>query len=145
VGSVTFGPIASFQYTRIHINDFSERGSLAPLSYPDQSEDSKRSTVGLKLSHEFKVGSAKVKPEIRASWQHEYGDAAYPIDSRFASGAGNIFTVHGPEIGRDSALVGAGVGVQLNERVGTYVHYDGQLGRDNYDSHSVSGGLRISL
>ena len=28
-----------------------------------------------------------VRPELRAAWQHEYGDVAYPIDSQFASDA----------------------------------------------------------
>ena len=59
-------------------------------------------------------------PELRAAWQHEYGDA-YPIDSQFASGAGGLFTVHGPTIGRISALLSTGVSVQWNERVSAYV------------------------
>ena len=33
-----------------------------------------------------------VRPELRAAWQHEYGDMAYPIDSQFASDAGGLFT-----------------------------------------------------
>ena len=28
-----------------------------------------------------------LRPELRAAWQHEYGDVAYPIDSQFASDA----------------------------------------------------------
>ena len=31
-----------------------------------------------------------IKPEIRAAWQHEYGDAAYALDSSFANGAGGV-------------------------------------------------------
>ena len=83
--------------------------------------------------------------ELRAAWQHDYGDLAYPIDSQFASDAGGLFTAHGSTIGRNSALVSEAVAVQWNERVSTDVYYDGQLGRDNYDSLNVSGGLRIRL
>jgi outer membrane autotransporter protein len=86
-----------------------------------------------------------VRPELRAAWQHEYGDVAYPIDSQFASDAGGLFTVHGPTIGRNNALVSTGVAVLWNERLSAYIYYDGQLGRDNYDSHNVSGGLRVSF
>jgi outer membrane autotransporter protein len=32
-----------------------------------------------------------------------------------------------------------------NERVSTYVYYDGQFGRSNYDSNNVSGGVRVSF
>jgi hypothetical protein len=45
-----------------------------------------------------------VRPELRAAWQHEYGDVAYPIISQFASDAGGLFTAHGPAIGGNSAL-----------------------------------------
>ena len=39
---------------------------------------------------------------------------------RFASGAGNSFTVSGPEIGRDSMLIGAGLAIHWNDRISTY-------------------------
>lgn len=144
-GGWSFGPVATFQYSYVSFDGFTEDGSLAPLAFPDQSEDSERSAVGLKASYDWKVGGAIVRHEVRTVWQHEFGDKAYPIDSRFASGAGGIFTVHGPEIGRDSALIDAGFAVLWNERVSTYLYYDGQLGRANYTSHGISGDLRVSF
>jgi outer membrane autotransporter protein len=140
------GPTATFQYTDVRIDSFTEDGSLASLHFPDQNEDSIRSTLGFGTAYDWKTACGViVRNEVRAAWQHEYGDRAYPIDSQFASGAGGLFTVHGPTLGRDSALVSAGVAVQWNARVSTYVYYDGVLGRDNYDSHNVSGGLRVSF
>jgi len=144
-GGWSFGPVATFQYSYVSFDGFAEDGSLAPLQFPDQSQDSKRSTLGLRARYDWKVGGGIVRQEVRAAWQHEFGDTAYPIDSRFVSGADEIFTVHGPEIGRDSALIDAGLAVLWNERVSTYVYYDGQVGRDNYTSHGVSGGLRVSF
>jgi outer membrane autotransporter protein len=144
-GRWSFGPVATFQYSYISFDGFTEDGSLAPLAFPDQSEDSERGTLGLKASYDWKVGGAIVRHEVRAGWQHEFGDPAYPIDSRFASGAGGIFTVNGPEIGRDSAVIDAGLAVLWSERISTYLNYDGQLGRDNYASHSVSGGFRVNF
>ena len=145
MNSWTFGPVGTIQYTYIDFNSFTETGSLAPLHFPDQNEDSVRSTVGARLAYDWRQGNMIVRPEVRASWQHEYADRAYAIDSQFASGAGDIFTVWGPHIGRDAALVSGGVAVQWNERVSTYVGYDGVLGRDNYNSHNVSGGFRVSF
>jgi outer membrane autotransporter protein len=46
---------------------------------------------------------------------------------------------------RYSAIVNAGVSVQWTPCISTYVSYDGQLGRDRYDSNGVSGGFRISF
>jgi outer membrane autotransporter protein len=145
IGRVHFGPIASFQCSYIDLDSFTERGSLAPLRYPDQNEESVRSTLGGRFSHDAKLGGMTFRPEVRVAWQHEYNDRAYPIDARFASDAGGLFTVHGPRIGRDSALIGAGAALSWNDRVSTYLYYDGQFGRSNYNSNNISGGVRVSF
>ena len=143
--ALTIGPIASFQYTYVGLNGFTEKGSLAPLKFADQSVDSIRTALGIKASYDLKIGGVLIRPEIRASWQHEYDDTAYSIVASFANGAGNSFTVVGPEIGRDSLLIGAGVAVLWNDRISTYAYYDGELARTNYDSQSVSAGFRITF
>ena len=145
VGGLTFGPTASFQYTYLGISDFTEHGSLAPLSFRSQHQDSVRTALGMKASYDWKVGGVVIRPEVRASWQHEYGDTAYQLDSSFQGGGGNLFSVNGPNIGRDSLLVGAGFAVIWNERVSTYVYYDGELGREHYEANNVSGGVRVSF
>jgi uncharacterized protein with beta-barrel porin domain len=45
----------------------------------------------------------------------------------------------------DSAIVSAGVSVHWTPAIATYVNYDGQLGRNRYDSNAVTGGVRISF
>jgi outer membrane autotransporter protein len=144
-GGLSIGPIANFQYTYVSFDDFTESGSLAPLKFNSQNADSTRTSVGLKTSYDWKVGSVLVKPEIRAAWQHEFGDSEYSIVSRFANGAGSSFTVNGPQIGRDSLLIGAGAAVLLSERVSIYAYYDGELARNNYISNNVSAGLRVTF
>jgi autotransporter-associated beta strand protein/YVTN family beta-propeller protein len=136
-GSLSFGPIASFQYAAVDFSSFNESGSLAPLRIDSNSEDSLRTNLGLSASYHWKFGHLQIIPNVRASWQHEFSYRALPIDAQFASGAGSIFTVHGPELGADSALIEAGLNVQWTPAIGTYFGYDGQLGRSNYDSHAV--------
>jgi len=97
------------------------------------------------VSYDWKIGSVLVRPELRAGWQHEYSDATLGIDSSFANGAGPDFLVHGPATGRDSLLLSAGVAVQWSPRVSTYVYYDGELARANYQANSVSGGFRVEF
>jgi autotransporter-associated beta strand protein len=144
-GNLSIGPTASFQFSYIGLNGFTETGSLAPLKFPDQNTESERSAFGAKASYNWKISQVTVIPQINAAWQHEYGDTAYSVVSSFASGAGNSFTVTGPEIGRDSLLIGAGATVIWNERVSTYLYYDGEVARTNYQSHNVSGGVRINF
>ena len=144
-GAFSIGPTASFQYTYVGFNGFTESGSLAPLKFNDQNADSIRTALGIKASYDWKIGGVIIRPELRASWQHEYGDSAYSIVANLANGAGTSFTVHGPKIGRDSLLLGAGFAVLWNDRVSTYVYYDGELARTNYDSQNVSAGVRITF
>lgn len=145
VGALTIGPTATFNYTLTDIDGFIERGSLAPLSIANRNAESVRSAFGLKASYDWRVRGLLVKSELRAAWQHEYGDSSYALDASFARGGGNAFLVNGPQFGRDSLLLGAGFSVQFSERCATYLYYDGELGRKELDRHSVSGGGRISF
>jgi outer membrane autotransporter protein len=97
------------------------------------------------VSYDCKWGSVIIRPELRAAWQHEYGRTSAALTSSFADGAGDPFTTRGPQLGRDSALIGAGFAVQFNDRVTTYLYYDGQLGRENFESNAVMGGVRLSF
>jgi outer membrane autotransporter protein len=144
-GNFTIGPTASFQYGYIGLNGFTETGSLAPLKFGDQNTESERTAFGGKASYQCKIGNVTVIPEVNAAWQHEFGSAAYTVAANFANGAGNSFTVSGPEIGRDSILVGAGASVIWNDRVSTYIYYDGEFARTNYYSNNVTGGVRITF
>jgi autotransporter-associated beta strand protein len=144
-GNLTIGPTASFQYSYVGLNSFTETGSLAPLTFPNQNTQSELSAFGAKATYNWKIGKVIVLPQISAAWQHEYGTTAYSVIASFANGAGNSFSVTGPDIGRDSLLIGAGATVILNDRVSTYLYYDGEFARTNYLSNNVSGGVRISF
>jgi outer membrane autotransporter protein len=144
VGGLTFGPTAAFEYTYVGLSGAAERGSLAPLDFSNQSQDSVRSTFGAKASYDWKLGSVTVVPELRLGWQHEYGDNTFEFQSQFQNG-GPSFNVQGPATGRDSLILGAGFAVRWSDRVSTYVYYDGELGRTNYESNNVSGGFRVEF
>ena len=74
-----------------------------------------------------------------------YGGATTISAGTIANGAGYSFLVNGPQLGRDGALLGAGIAIQFNECLSTYLYYDGDLGRTNYQSTNVTGGLRITF
>jgi outer membrane autotransporter protein len=144
-GNWSFGPTANVQYTYVGIDDYREHGSLAPLQIQRQNAESLRTAVGFRTSYNITLRNGLIiRPEVRAAWQHEFGDRNFEIASRFASGAGSTFNVNGPETGRDSLLLGAGVALQFNEYLSIYLYYDGQVARTDYESHNVSGGVRIA-
>jgi len=144
-GGLIIGPTASYQYTYVEFDGFTEHGSLLPLTFSDQNANSSRLALGGKVSYDWHVGHVIVRPELRLAWQHEFGDTTNSIVSSFANGAGNSFTVVGPTIGRDSLLIGAGAAVIINDRVSVYAYYDGELARTNYSSNNVSAGIRVSF
>ncbi len=144
-GALTVGPIAALQYTSVGIDGFSEQGSLAPLDIHSDSAQSLRSDVGFRVFYQWQVGKVLVTPSLTAGWEHEYKYSALPITAGFAGIPGPSATFFGPNEGHDSAIISAGVSVQLSPSIVTYLNYDGQLGRENYDSNAVTGGVRISF
>lgn len=146
-GCLNVGPVVSIQYTDVHLDQFTEQGSLLPLVVPGQDEDSERLSVGGRVSLDIKSNNGIIlRPEVRGSWLHEFNDTEYPIHARFAGTLpGTGFTVDGPAIGRDGALLGAGMTVVFSPTFSIFAYYDGVLGRTNYDLNSASGGFRISF
>ena len=144
-GHLTVGPIASLQYTYVSIDGFSENGSLAPLAIHSGSAESLRSDVGFRVFYQWQIGKIVLEPSLKAAWEHEYKYSALPITAGFAGIPGPSATFFGPSEGHDSAIVSAGVSVHWTPAIATYVNYDGQLGRDRYDSNAVTGGVRISF
>jgi outer membrane autotransporter protein len=89
------------------------------------------------------IGGARVTPSFSAQWQHEFLDAEFPVDARFANNSGSLFTVRGPKVGRDSALLTAAVNVAWS-RYAAYVAYQADIGRKNYEDQTVLVGFRVS-
>ncbi len=48
---------------------------------------------------------------MSAQWQHEFLDTELPLNASFEQGSDSHFTVYGPKVGRDSALLTAAINV----------------------------------
>ncbi len=144
-GNFTVGPTGAVQYTNVHVNGFSEHGSLIPLQVHSDSEESWRTDLGLQASYTCHVGNVLVIPSVTAAWEHEFKYSALPITVSAPALGGATTTFFGPNQGHDSAIINAGVGVQLNQRISVYVGYQGQVGRKNYDANGVTGTIGFSF
>ena len=78
-----------------------------------------------------------VVPEVRSAWRHDFGDNSYGITSNFI-GCDDQFTVHGPWIGSDSAVVDIGLTAYCTQQLSAYIFYQGQFGRDNYNNNAIA-------
>src|ERR1700722_3479629 len=111
MGHFTLTPIGSLLYTRVGIDGFDEHGSLEPLHIDSQHESSLRSAVGIRAAYTTKLGRATLTPAISAQWQHEFLDTELPLTASFQQGSGSNFTVYGPRVGSDSALLTAAINI----------------------------------
>ncbi len=144
-GNLSVGPTGAVQYTNVHVNGFSEHGSLIPLTVHEDSEESWRTDLGLQASYTWHCGNVLVIPSVTAAWEHEFKYSTLPITVSAPALGGATATFFGPNEGHDSAIINAGVGVLLNQRISVYVGYQGQVGRKNYDANGVTGTIGFSF
>ena len=144
-GEWSFGPQVVVQYMSASIGAFDEKGSMAPLHIESQSADSLHTQLGadLRWRHYIAPTLTFITPEIYIAWQHDYLDNSIPLRSRLASGAGDVFTVYGPELGRDSFIMSMGLTAQWKPTVSTYFHYTLQSG--SYEASAVNAGVRVNF
>lgn len=144
-GNWTFTPTASLAYTRVTLNGFNETGSLSPLSYPDQHQESLRSELGARIAYNAVLGGVTLTPQVRIAWQHEFKDSTQSMESNFIGGAGPAFTVNGPGMDKDRAVLSAGISAQVTPAVCIYGFYDGHIGSSGYDSNQFSAGVKVDF
>jgi outer membrane autotransporter protein len=143
VGAFHFGPLASLRYGRVGIDGFREEGALGALYIDRQSQESVQSAIGLQASYSARVGRISITPIVRAQWEHEFLTSTPRIRAGFT--AGDSFPIDGAHIGDDALLLDVGASAQLTPTVGIFTYYRGELGRKNYNVHSISGGVRWSF
>ncbi len=144
-GNFTFGPQGSLQYTYVGVAGFTESGSLAPLQLQYNESQSLLSHLGGHVAYDWKWNTVLLRPELQLAWQHEWLDDNRAIGSRFANGAGDIFTVSSPTFGRDSLAVDVGFTIRWTRHISTFLNYHGDFLRQNYTAQSGGGGLSVAF
>jgi outer membrane autotransporter protein len=111
------------------------------LVLPDQTQQSLRSTLGVRTLLPFQAGGATAVFEARAAWSHEFSNTR-SISARLAGDpAASVFTVSGPSLPRDGAVVGVGVAAQASRNLRLYADVSGEFnGRER--AGTLSAGLR---
>jgi outer membrane autotransporter protein len=102
-----------------------------------------QTTLGVRAAIRIVMGDHCVLvPEIRVGWSHEFADAAQSLNASLVGVPGSSFSATGIAFGRDSALVGAELSMELSPDAKVFVDYDGKLSQ-RLQEHSISGGLRV--
>ncbi|MEX0922579.1 MAG: autotransporter domain-containing protein, partial [Rhodovibrionaceae bacterium] len=141
----TITPFLGVRYTEAMTDSYDESGAgAANLSVDDSDAESLTTTLGVDFSAEFKASEeVTIIPSLRLGWEHEFDDSHQSIGAHFVGVPASSFTVIGSDVADDSAVVGAGVTVDIGQTWQLFLDYDGRINPD-YDQHAVSGGVRLS-
>jgi len=143
-GQVKIGPLVSAQYSSVGMNGFTEQGSQAPLTVPNQSENSLLSRLGIRAGSQWSLGhDAALIPSLQLAWEHEYNNQGGSYQAGF--GTGDSFTVAGPQVGQDGLAAGAGLGLTFAKSSSVFLDYQGEFGRTNLNSSQLGGGVRVGF
>jgi len=127
----------------LDLDSYTESGGTAALGYEGQSYESYIGALGMKLTKDLLKDEAEksLVVQLRARWLHEFGDTRSDVDTYFATDPTVVFNVRDNDIARDSAVLGVGLGAQLNRRTRLYADYDTRLNADD-TAHLISAGLQ---
>lgn len=130
--TASFEPFANLAYVDLHSDAFAEKGGAAALTSAGQSTDATFTTLGIRASTSFDLGSVKTTARGMIGWRHAFGDTIPTTTNAFAGG--NAFTIAGAPIAKDAAVLEAGLDFAISDNATLGVSYTGQFGsgvRDN--------------
>ncbi|PLP59326.1 autotransporter outer membrane beta-barrel domain-containing protein [Mesorhizobium loti] len=119
-------PFANLAYVNLRTDGFTETGGAAALASHGGTTDTTFTTLGLRASSAFALGAARATARGMLGWRHAYGNVV--PTSTHAFQAGSAFTIAGVPIARDSALIEAGLDLDLSDSATLGIAYQGQFG-----------------
>jgi outer membrane autotransporter protein len=128
---VEFEPFFGLAMVHLDTDGFTESGGDAALSGNGSSSDYGTTTVGLRAATSYPMANGTiVSPRVSAAWQRAFGDLSTGATLAYADAGGDGFTVNGVGLTRDTALVDAGIDIQVSQKAVVGVSYFGQLAKD---------------
>jgi outer membrane autotransporter protein len=141
--NVSVTPYVALDYVNAQLQGLSETGGFGALAVSSTDSSSLQTTLGMRLTSRIAMASyGTLIPELRLGWNHEFGDASQKITASLVGVPGSTFSATGIVFGRDTALIGGGLSMELSPDAKVFVDYDGKLGSRSQE-HSISGGLRV--
>lgn len=133
----TLTPVASLTYNNLQQDGYTESGGGMAFRIGDQDTQSLSSGLGVKALIPI---ARDTLLEGRAIWLHEFEDTNQEVTANFSGGS--PFAVAGPDVGRDTAALGAGLLAYTTPGVTFQINYDA-LVRDEFVAHAGSGRVRV--
>ena len=141
--STTFTLHLDVEYSHDNRDDFSERGAgSASLSMSDESLDSLRTRVGVRLSRIITTEKGlPITPSVSVGYVREHLDDVAKMAASFTPAPTVTFRVAGTELDRDRAHLGVQIRGHLSERTTLNFGYSGEIAGSD-DNHSFAATIR---
>lgn len=143
-----FGPVTSLQYTYLGVQGFTETGAGSlDLDVDPYNSSSLLYSLGGQVAYPIQATrKLQLTPMVFASWQHEFLQNPYNINSAFVGG-GNAapFVYETEDPLRDFLYAGVGLAWALGERWEGYVSYAAAAGNPQLVSQNIYLGLGVKF
>ena len=139
-------------YTEIDVDGYREDdpdNTGLNLAMDDYDTDSFTTTLGLQASYVFNTDIGVFIPKLAGEWEHEYSDDSFNVTGHFVNdpnpASPAVFSIETDDPTRDYFRLSPGVSMVFPHGVTSYVNFDMLLGYDDYESYSLSFGLRFEF
>lgn len=134
-------PRAGLRFDRITREAFRESGGGVALDVEAAGWTSLRSSLGVRAGTSVTVGGWRLLPNAALAWEHDFADATASTTNRLG---GVAFTADASRPGRDALVIGAGLGVALDDRLTATIGVQDAI-RARENTVSATAGLKWKL
>ena len=139
-----FEPYANLAYVHVRTDAFTEQGNNgAALAVQSNGTDLGLSTLGIRASTSFDLGTTMATARADLGWRHAFGDVIPTSTASFAAGS-NAFTASGNAIGKNTPLIEAGLDFAITRNTTLGVAYQGQFG-SGLSQNGVNANLSVKF
>lgn len=138
---VTVEPYLNVAHVRLTTDAFTEQAQAAALRGGSQTAGVTFATAGLRGSTDFSIAAHRVSANLGAGWRRAI-DAGTPLAVLALSGTD--FAVTGVPIGRDAAVLDAGLTMYPTDNATVSLAYNGQLA-GGASQHALTARLKIGF
>jgi outer membrane autotransporter protein len=139
-----FEPYLNLAVVHSKVDGFQEKGGAAALTSSSQTDNQLFSTLGLRFGHDLEIDAWGLSGELKAGlgWRHAYGDMSQ--DATVSFSGSDSFTVSSAADSRDSAVLEAGVGVDVAQDTTVSLNYNGDFSKDTREN-TLSAKLAVKF
>lgn len=139
-------PIAHLEHVSAKRDAYNETGAgILDLTVEAERFDRTFLGAGVRFEAESEgAGGIVYKPQLDLMYEHAFGDRSAVVNSATTNIQNIAFTTRGGEQARGQVAVGAGIAMEITDRVSAHFRYDGNYA-NGFTSHRGSAGVMVSF